>query len=227
MKRTLAVLIEAPIPKRIKARLCPPLDATSAAQIYESFIQDTLERISSVPDTEVVIYYNKPYALSILSKTTFDAERYLPQKGRTIKQKVHYCFEKLCEPGRGVILTWTDSPTLPVRSFELAFDALASGEVDVVLGPTDNDGCYLIGTTYPNHNRIFDLESTALFDTRKAVEKAACVGLRWYLLPSWYMVRQPENLYRLKNELLKNQNGNRMPKRTKSCILDFIEKNLI
>lgn len=227
MKRTLAVLIEAPIPKRVKARLCPPLDATSATQIYESFIHDTLERISSVPDTEIVIYYNKPRALSILSEITFNAARYLPQKGRTIKQKVHYCFEKLCEPGRGVILTWTDSPTLPVRSFELAFDALASGEVDIVLGPTDNGGCYLIGTTCPNHNRIFDLESTMLFDARKAAEKAAYKGIRWYLLPNWYVVRQRENLYRLKNELLKNQNGSRMPNRTKSCILQLIDKNLI
>lgn len=227
MKRTVAVLVDAPIPGKVQTKLCPPLDAESAARIHESFICDTLERISSIPDAEIVIYYNQPGALSILSKVALDSKQYLRQKGKSTEQKIHYCFERLCEPHRGVIFTWTNSPTLPVRSFELAFDALASGEIDIVLGPADDGGCYLIGSICSNHNRVCGIESSALHNVQNAIENAARLGLRWYLLPNWYVVRQPESLYRLKNEVLEMPNKCYVPNRTKSCILELVDRHII
>ncbi|MGH7151949.1 MAG: TIGR04282 family arsenosugar biosynthesis glycosyltransferase, partial [Planctomycetota bacterium] len=43
----LAVFAKAPVPGRVKTRLCPPLSPGQAADLYAAFLADTLERLGA------------------------------------------------------------------------------------------------------------------------------------------------------------------------------------
>lgn len=95
------------------------------------------------------------------------------------------CFERLCEPGRSVVAIGANSPTLPVRWLELAFDALASGRVDVVFGPAIHGSFYLIGMNSFHEGSFQDMELDSPEVLKRSVERAAELGLGWFLLPEW------------------------------------------
>ncbi len=218
MRRTLVVMAKAPIPGEVKTRLCPPLDGRQCAQLHESFVLDTLEKASAVPDAELVISYAPAGMLSFFREAAPDADGYLLQKGKDLGKRLWHCLERVCEPGRAVVVIGADSPTLPVRCLELAFDALASGRVDVVLGPVSDGGYYLIGMTFPYPELFEGINWSTPEVLDKSIERTAELGLDWYLLPEWYDVDTPADLTRLKKELLSLPAGNRTAHHTREFL---------
>ena len=201
MRRTIVVMASAPIPG--ETALSPPLDQESAARLHECFLLDTLDRASAVPDTELVVSYAPIGSLGYFREIAPCAERFTLQEGKDIGSRIHHCFEQLLEPERGVAVIGTSVPTLPARSLELAFDALASDQVDVVFGPIRGGGCYLVGAK-ALHPELIRAVNWAADDPQKVVELAAQLGLGWYLLPEWYGVRTPGELAFLERELRKS-----------------------
>lgn len=201
MRRTLAVMAKAPIPAAVKTRLCPPLSLPIAARLHEQFILDVFEKASMVPDAELVVCYTPAAALSFFREAAPDAAGYILQKGENIGERMSHCFELLCEPGRSVAVIGTDSPTLPARYLELAFDVLTSGQVGVVFGPSGG-GCYLVGANSHCPELFRDIGRSSEEILEQSVERAAGLGLGWYLLPGWYGVDHPADLARLRSELL-------------------------
>lgn len=202
MRRTLVVMANAPIPGRVKMRLCPPLDPPCAARLHEQIMLDVLDKASSVPDTELAIAYAPDGTLPFFTAAAPDASAYVLQSGDTVGERIANLFDQFCEHDRAVVLIRTDSPTLPAQSLEMAFDVLASGEVDMVLGPARDGHCYLIGMTEPHSEIVKEVVWTGPSVCRRLVDRAAETGLGWYLLPEWYEVETPEDLRDLREELL-------------------------
>jgi len=223
----LAVMATAPVPGEVKTGLCPPLDAGTAARLQESLILDAVAVVSSVPDAEYVIYYTPSGTVPFFRRIARNARGYLLQRGTSFGRRVHYCFERLCESGNAVLLTGTDSPTLPARSLELAFDALASGEAGIVFGPNDNGGCYLIGTTRQHLRSIAELQLRASERTDKTLQRAAGLGLGCHVLPEWYAIRRPADLLRLKQEIGGSPGQGRTPAETKQVLEGLVECGLL
>ncbi len=202
MRRTLVVMAKAPVPGKVKTQLCPPLNPQSAARLHECFVRDALAKAGSVPDAELYVSYKPSSAVQFFKSAAPDANGFIAQRGGDTGKGVIDVFSQLCEHGRSVIAVGTDCPTLPARSFELAFDALSSDQVDIVFGPSGDGRCYLVG--------IKSVEATSLLDVawepgefiEKSIERAADCGKGWYLLPEWYDVRTPTDLAHLKSELL-------------------------
>ena len=92
------------------------------------------------------------------------------------------CFERFSEPGRSVVVVTND---IPARYMELAFDALASGQADVVFGPTSDGDYYLIGMNSPHPGLLQNMEWDSPEVLKRSVERAAELGLGWFLLPEW------------------------------------------
>lgn len=138
-----------------------------------------LEKASAVPDAELVVSCDSSDAIAFFREVTCAGTSFLVHEGENQGDRLRRCFEQLCEPGRAVVVIGAD---VPARSLELAFDALASGNVDVVLGATDGALC-LIGMTafHPELFAGIDWSAPRLLD--KIVESAARLSLGWYLLP--------------------------------------------
>lgn len=200
-------MAKAPIVGEAGAGLVPALDVRAAARLHESFVLDVLEKAAAVPDSELVVYYTPAEALSYFRDAAPYAGACLPQEGENTSERIRYCFEVLSEPGRSVALIRDDIPTLPAKSLELAFDVLASGEVDVVFGPTTDRIWYLIGTNAPHPELFRDMDWSASGAIEESIERAASLGLGWYLLPEWYAVDRPQNLNRLEDDLLRGSSA--------------------
>jgi len=100
-----------------------------------------------------------------------------------------------------------DSPTLPRRYIEQAFEELAKPGDRVVLGPTSDGGYYLMGIKRP-HRRLFeDITWSSEHVLGETLERAREIALVAVLLPEWYDVDSVEEFERLKRDLLSQEDG--------------------
>jgi glycosyltransferase A (GT-A) superfamily protein (DUF2064 family) len=95
----------------------------------------------------------------------------------------------------------SDGPTLPSPYLKAAFERLTEG-TDVVLGPCDDGGYYLIGLKRPVPRLLREVQMSTPNVTRDTLNLAMEEGLRVKLLPEWYDVDSAASLSRLARELL-------------------------
>jgi glycosyltransferase A (GT-A) superfamily protein (DUF2064 family) len=95
----------------------------------------------------------------------------------------------------------SDGPTLPSPCLTAAFERLAEG-ADVVLGPCDDGGYYLIGIKRPVPRLLREVQMSTPNVTRDTLKLAVEEGLRVELLPVWYDVDSAAALARLVGELV-------------------------
>lgn len=196
MRRAIIVLAKTPDETRTEFR--PVIDEQGAACLHECFLLDTLDKASAVPDADLVICSATGDDIPFLREVSPEWTKYMPGEGMTMNDRMTFCFDQLLEMDVAVVFVTADAPTLPARSLELAFDALAAGNVDVVLGPCVGEGLYLIGMTAAHHEllRRVDWNKPA-----GIIERLADLGLGWYMLPEWRCIRTAEDLGVLRADL--------------------------
>lgn len=209
------------------ARLCPPLDLDAAADLGERFLLDAIEKAAAVPDSEFVVYYSPRDSLPYFRRVAPCAAAFIAQEGDSQPERLIRCFERLQDRGRSIIVMKSDCPTLPARCIELAFDALASEQVDVVLGPLHGGGCYLIGMKVFCPQLLRDLNTDLAPIREQVIQRAAELHLGWYLLPEWYDVHQPSDLAHLVSELLDHWVIHPYADHTRSYLMGLIERGLV
>jgi glycosyltransferase A (GT-A) superfamily protein (DUF2064 family) len=103
---------------------------------------------------------------------------------------------------RDVAIMNSDGPTLPSEYVLDAFRALDDG-ADVVLGPSEDGGYYLIGIKRPATRLLREVEMSTPRVLRDTLALADEEGLRVALLPTWYDVDDLPSLLRLRAEVTK------------------------
>jgi hypothetical protein len=129
---------------KVKTRLGKDLGYKEAADIYSSFIADTLFKIS-VCKAAITVCAD-PYSSDIegYRKLLGDDFKIIFQRGENIGEKMFNAFADVFNSGfRDAVLIGSDIPTLDAETIELAFEALGEGKP--CLGPADDGGYYLIG----------------------------------------------------------------------------------
>ncbi|RME76519.1 MAG: glycosyltransferase [Chloroflexi bacterium] len=197
----LLTIAKRPAAGRTKTRLSPPLTPEQAAQLYECLLRDTLLLLRRLTGVRRGIVYTPPSARGYFAQLAPDFDL-LPQQGDTLGHRLDNALTHYLTHGyRQVAIMNSDGPTLPLACLQEAFDALARG-ADVVLGPSDDGGYYLIGLTRPAPRLLREVQMstpTVLADT---LALAAAEGLRVHLLPPWYDVDDAPSLHRLARELV-------------------------
>jgi uncharacterized protein len=198
--KALLVVAKRPAPGQTKTRLTPPLLPEQAALLYECFLRDTLDLMRAVPDVQRTLAYLPLTARDYFTALAPDFDL-IPQVGadlgvRLDQALMHYL---LLGYDQTVIMN-SDGPTLPIGYLLQAFAELAS-EAEVVLGPCDDGGYYLIGLRRPAPRLLRDVRmstSHVLIDTLALADEE---NLRVALLPAWYDVDDAASLARLMVEL--------------------------
>ena len=75
---------------------------------------------------------------------------------------------------------------------------MRDGAVDVVVGPCEDGGYYLIGLRAPAPALFADMPWSTAAVTEETLARARRLGLRLRLLPSWFDVDRGEDLARLR-----------------------------
>jgi rSAM/selenodomain-associated transferase 1 len=201
-------MAKAPQPGQVKTRLCPPLSHSEAAQLYQCFLRDKIAQVTALPKAAPVVSYSPDESESVFKDLTPPHCILLPQHGDDLGARILFTFDQLFQQGyTRVIVIDSDTPTLPTSYLEQALSLIAALQNDVVLGPTEDGGYYLIGLRQ-SHRELFEhmpwSTSQVFPETRRRSEQS---GLTVACTESWYDVDTPADLVRLMESLDHMQDG--------------------
>jgi rSAM/selenodomain-associated transferase 1 len=180
--------------------MSPPLSPGEAAELYTCLLLDTLEVVrdaaGQLPLKPFIAFYPEQ------GRGEFEAMapdfQLLAQQGKDLSERLSGALLSVQEQGYDqVTAVNSDSPALPAAFLLRAYQALDNPAIDVVLGPCDDGGYYLIGWKRPYPHLVRDVTMstpTVLADT---VALAQSAGLRVAMLPPWYDVDDAATLSRL------------------------------
>lgn len=203
-RRALYIMARQPAPGAAKTRLCPPLSPEEAAALYACFLADVIDRVRAtagrVDGLVPGIAFTPPDAAPYFAAVAPGFEL-APQVGATLGERLDGVLSGALARGYGQVAAInSDSPSLPATFLVAAFAALDDPGVDVVLGPCDDGGYYLIGWKRPHPALVREVAMSAADTLAQTLAVAGRAGLCVALLPPWYDVDSPADLARLAND---------------------------
>jgi rSAM/selenodomain-associated transferase 1 len=209
LKEALVVIAKAPREGEVKTRLIGPLSAAEVTEVYANFLRDVFVMAEAVQsereNLQIVLCYTPEGEEEAFEQIEREGSLMLPQRGEGFGDRLRHCFEDLFGMGFGsVVVIGADSPTLPG---EYVFDAFESFETDddVVIGPAEDGGYYLIGMRRLHEPIFEDIPWSGPDVLDATIERARAAELDLVLLSEWYDVDTPEDFERLKRELGENK----------------------
>jgi rSAM/selenodomain-associated transferase 1 len=202
LSTVLVIFPKAPIPGKVKTRLCPPLTPDEAATLHGSFVLDTLER-SKTAMAKLKMPLDRYLACMPSSTLVFfkvmeerHSVKLIDQAGNDLGARMQHAFEAMFVKGyQRVFIVGTDVPSLPLDHYTQALALLEKH--DLVLGPALDGGYYLIGLK----RMIPDLFVGIPWSTERVLEmtqaKATTLGLKTALLSPWRDVDTIQDLQAL------------------------------
>jgi hypothetical protein len=197
--RVLVIMAKAPRPGRVKTRLTPGLSPEAVTAFYHCLLDDTLALARSLGDVEVAIMCPEP-DVNELAQLAGKEVSAVAQKGEGLAAGLTSVFAHFAEAHqRRTIAFNSDSPHLPRSVLEDAFTTLAKH--DVVVGPTDDGGYYLVGAK-ASHPALFASDGMG---TNSALERllsrARALELSVGFADPFYDIDVADDLTRLAAEL--------------------------
>jgi len=193
----LVIMAKAPCAGRVKTRLEPVVPPDALVALYRCLIEDTvsLARDAGVPRIAVVC----PPGDGGDVARWLDVE-VVEQEGDGLAAGLESVFRLFIGDGcRRVIAFNGDTPHLPPDTLASAFALLARH--DLVVGPTEDGGYYLVGARGA-HAGLFDSRGLGTGGAlRSLLGRAAERGLGVAVTEAWYDVDEGSDLARLAAEL--------------------------
>jgi rSAM/selenodomain-associated transferase 1 len=197
--RVLVIMAKAPRPGSVKTRLISKLSPEAVTAFYGCLLDDTLSLARSLGDVEVAIMCPESDVneLAVLAGKDVIV---VAQKGAGLAAGLTSVFARFAEdhPRRTIAFN-SDSPHLPRSVLEDAFETLAAH--DLVVGPTDDGGYYLVGAG-ASHPTLFANDGMS---TNSALEsllsRARTLQLSVGFVEPFYDIDVADDLARLAAEL--------------------------
>jgi rSAM/selenodomain-associated transferase 1 len=192
-------MAKVPLAGEVKTRLCPPLTPVQAAALARCFLLDRLEQLRDVSEGDPLVAFAPKERAAEMRGLAPAGTRLVPQEGADLGARMDRLLTDLLAEGfGGAIAVGTDTPTLPTAYVRRACAALRDEAVDLVVGPAEDGGYYLIGLRAPAPALFTNMRwstETVMADTLDRVRR---LGLRHALLPTWFDVDRGEDLARLR-----------------------------
>jgi uncharacterized protein len=174
-------------------------------------------------DLPIIICYSPATSKEKFKQWLGEDYRYNNSHGNTFGQKLQHCFQTAFTQGyQQVILVASDNPDLPKEYLTEAIHFLQSN--DVVIGPCDDGGYYLIGFTKKGFTPLaFDGIPWSTSDVFKKTYDILQQNKRIiHLLPSWYDIDTYEDLVKFYN---RNKEMPRDSSTTMTALKTYKKKN--
>lgn len=197
-ERALVIMAKAPRLGHVKTRLADSLSPEAIIELYKCLIEDTVQLARSVTTDALAIVC--PFSdVADLSGWLPDIE-IVAQEGKGLAAGLVSAFRVFIGRGyRHVVALDGDSPQIPCQTLAQAFRLLDSS--DVVLGPTNDGGYYLVGAT-ALQSALFDHHRIGTGGALDSLLVAArTLNLKVALTETAYDVDEPADLARLSQEL--------------------------
>lgn len=198
----LLLVAKAPVAGRVKTRLASDgFGEDRVLKLASAFLADTGTLLSPplLPARVVVALDGDPADLPA-SLQDFPT---VPQGDGDLGQRLTRLFaDAFAIPEtRAVCAIGSDTPHLPLAFLVEAFSRLASPDTEVVWGPADDGGYYLVGM----NRMVPELFENIPWSTADALtvsrERARSAGVHTALLPPWYDIDTPADLLKIQNDI--------------------------
>lgn len=179
-----------PVPGQTKTRMMPYFTPEQCANLHRCFLQDISRQVRKV-DADIIVSYTggEPDQLeNIFGKKAV----YIEQVGEDLGNRMANAIASAYGMGYSkIVLFGTDVPELEAETLDAAFTMLDAA--DVVMGPTQDGGYYLIGMKEP-HAEAFNVrkygESNVFEETMRGISDA---GLTVVSVDSYNDIDTPED----------------------------------
>jgi rSAM/selenodomain-associated transferase 1 len=193
----IGLFFKTPVSGQVKTRLVPPLSPEAAARLSEAFLEDAVSLCRACGDELVLFQAGSARQRLPRSLQSLVCRE---QRGDDLGARMDAAFQELLvESGSRALLVGSDVPTLPPARLGQAFFALEAA--DVVLGPAEDGGYYLVGLKRPVGGIFRNVTWGAATVLAETLAHAALLGLKVHLLDSWYDVDTGQDLERLIGDL--------------------------
>ena len=195
----LVVFARYPEPGRVKTRLARAVGEAAASALYAAFVEDLRRRFAAT--TFAVRWAVAPPDPGFAARFSIPGPDVFLQKGEDLGARMRNAIAATL--GQGFTRCAIVGSDMPQLGLETVVDAFAQlDEADLVLGPADDGGYYLIAARTPVN--VFDGIAWGTDTVRAATrERARALGLRTALLEHGFDVDVAADLVRLR-ELLED-----------------------
>jgi rSAM/selenodomain-associated transferase 1 len=210
----LAVMLRVPGAEPVKTRLHPALGRGPATLLYRCLLLDTLDIAARVVGASSVAAFSPLTAARTVAGLLPAGMGRVGQRGGDLGERMGNLIADLLAEGHpAALIIGSDLPALPVAYLEEAARVLAEGAADVVLGPAEDGGYYLIGLRRAAPALFTDIAWSTAEVLTATRARARALGLCAYLLPPWHDVDTPDDLARLRRDLAGDDAGARRTRR--------------
>jgi rSAM/selenodomain-associated transferase 1 len=186
-------------PGRVKTRLAAAIGDRAASDLYRQFFFTLAQRFGDLAEERLVAFTPEDREDDFASLVG-DRWTLTSQVGHALGERMHTLFQQAFSRGhQQVVLIGSDSPTLPRKIVENAFQSLKNHAV--VLGPSADGGYYLVGASHdvpPIFERIDWGGPQVWQQTVRCLERN---NIKFAQLPEWYDVDELNDLRKLNREL--------------------------
>ncbi len=191
--QSILLFIKAPQIGKVKTRLAATIGDAKALKIYRKLVE---RQITSLPkETDLTVYFAPNDAAIEIANWLGNDFKLQPQcngeLGERLDSGISETFSKGSEK---VICIGGDCPKLNNSHIQAAFSALDS--VDVVFGPTDDGGYYLIGLNAPKTELFQNIPWSASNTLKASIAVTEALGLKHAMLETLYDIDDQSSLQR-------------------------------
>ncbi|MEU4425769.1 DUF2064 domain-containing protein [Actinoplanes sp. NPDC024001] len=169
------VLAKAPVPGRVKTRLCPPCTPREAATIAAAALADTLDAAREVAAVRHTLVLDGEHPVP-------PGWSGVPQRGAGLGERLANAFEDAAVPGVPSLLIGMDTPQVTPALLAAAADTLC--RENAVLGLAADGGWWALGLADPDAARVLpDVPMSTAVTGERTLAALHGRGLRPVLLP--------------------------------------------
>jgi uncharacterized protein len=170
----LVIFAKAPVAGQVKTRLIPDIGQARATSLYKELLSKTLDIVGEVSFVEKQLWISGDINHSYIAhlKTKHDLQLF-QQKGNDLGERMSNAFASVLSSHSYTILIGSDCPSLLSSDLEAGIEYLKN-EKDVVLGPAEDGGYYLIGLKEYKPELFSDInwgEETVFSETSFRIKK--------------------------------------------------------
>ena len=192
-------MAKAPRPGLVKTRLAQRLPVEAVTELYRCLLDDTMTLAGSMGTVEVAVMCPASHVEELVGLTQ-GVMNVVPQKGAGLAAGLTSVFAHFAAGGQQRVVAFnSDSPHLPASILGSAFEALTNH--DVVVGPTNDGGYYLVGAKAAHPTLFYDdgMGTKSALDTLLA--RARELRLSVTFTDLFYDIDEERDLTRLAAEL--------------------------
>lgn len=167
--RVVLVLAKAPVPGRVKTRLCPPATPEGAAGVAAAALLDTLDAAAATSRARVVVALEGSVHEAVCAAEIHAAlapHTVVAQRGQSLGERIAAAHDDVAAayPGAVSVQVGMDTPQVDARLLDEALRTVEAG-ADAALGPALDGGWWALALRDPRGARIITDVPTSTDET--------------------------------------------------------------